>query len=627
MGRIFKVCLAFVALAAMPAAAHGAVPLAQCPGGASGQCGSVSVPLDRSHPAAGNIDIHFVVFGHTDTTQPPLGTIFVTEGGPGDSVTNDERDVYPQFALKALNGRRDIVEIDQRGVGDSGVIDCPKLQMENSDIYAAAVGCATQLGASADLYGGADVAKDVEAVRAALGIDKIDYYGGSFAGEDIEAYAARFAAHLRSVVLDSPVYLPAEEPFFADSITQAIRTVSLVCGRSPSCHAAHPDPAADVAYLARRLRTKPVSGFAHGADGHRQHITVTEARLAHMIMNDSGGYIVSAEVPAASTALRHGDKAPLLRLGVENDFPVIHGDPSDPKIFSLGDNIARNCTDATFQWDKQASPADRKTQFDQAVAALDPNRFAPFSISAWVVPPPRGLLPDPCIGWPAPTHSPEPPVPAGTVVPDVPALILTGDIDLSVPSSESARVAEMFPHSTIVSLKESGHHTIFNARSACSQAVIAQFIDTLAAGDTSCAGKFDYTFPAVGSFPARVNGNRRAAGRATASSLTDALLRSFLSNDGQKADGAGLRGGKYHGVFGNIGEKIRLDGVKFVRDLTVSGNATYVGFRKLRSTLHVKGSVKGTVHVSGFWNDTSAKRLSITGRLGGRKLSFRVPAL
>jgi hypothetical protein len=185
----------------------------------------------------------------------------------------------------------------------------------------------------------------------------------------------------------------------------------------------------------------------------------------------------------------------------------------------------------------------------------------------------------------------------------------------------------MFPGSTVVSLKESGHHTIFNSRSACSQAVIAQFIDTLAAGDTSCAGKFDYTFPAVGSFSARVHGNRRAAARAAASSLTDALLRSFLSNDGQKADGAGLRGGKYHGVFGRKGETMHLDHVKFVRDLTVTGDASYVGFRKLRSTLHLKGSVSGTVHVSGFWNDTAAKRLSITGRLGGRKVAFTVPAI
>src|SRR5689334_1046507 len=51
------------------------------------QCGSISVPLDRAHPAAGSIPIGFAVFPHTDQSAPAAEPVFVTDGGPGDATT------------------------------------------------------------------------------------------------------------------------------------------------------------------------------------------------------------------------------------------------------------------------------------------------------------------------------------------------------------------------------------------------------------------------------------------------------------------------------------------------------------------------------------------------------------
>jgi pimeloyl-ACP methyl ester carboxylesterase len=44
---------------------------------------------------------------------------------------------------------------------------------------------------------------DTDAVRAALGYDKVDYWGSSYGGEDVTAYATRFGQHLRSIALDA----------------------------------------------------------------------------------------------------------------------------------------------------------------------------------------------------------------------------------------------------------------------------------------------------------------------------------------------------------------------------------------------------------------------------------------
>lgn len=600
-------------------AASAGAAVVPCHAAPKGKCGQVLVPLDRSNPGGATVGISFVVFKHTDASKPAAGTIFVTAGGPGYSAINNTQAQYRQLFGPLLSSR-DLVLIDQRGVGQSSAIDCEPLQKENTEIYSAVARCGRQLGAASDLYGSADVARDVDAVRAALGIEKFDYYGGSFAAMDIQAYAARFPGHLRSVVLDSPTVLSVEGPWFAAEAAQSVSAVRLVCGRSASCSARNHHPVADLRWLIHRLRSKPVKGIGRDATGAKHHLTVTEGRLARLLQSDAGGYVVQGEIAAAAKALRHRDSAPLLRLAAENDFPLFHGDPSDPTLFSVGDNIARFCTDQSFQWDKQASLEKRRTQFDAARATLAPNTFSPFSVGAWVQPAPLGFLPDPCIGWPAPTHSGEAPVPAGTVTPGVPALILTGDLDLSVPPAESAQASKQFPQSTIVELAGSGHGTAFNARFMCAGTIINHFLDQLNAGDTRCAKKPKQAFPGVGSFPHRAGHSPARIARTATATILDVLKRGFL---GAAPRGVGLRGGTFTTKQSHSGLSVRLEGVRFAEDLPVSGKAVYTGFRKLDATLSVPG---GTIRVRGVWGSEGATRLKVTGKLHGQIIALSVPA-
>lgn len=630
-GRLAGLAVLALALAKCTAVA-GAAPPAKCDFSAEGLCGSVTVPLDRSHPSGAKIDVKYVLFKHTDVSKPSQGTIFVTEGGPGGSVINDGgQDGYPNFVFGGLRDRRDIVLIDQRGVGQSGALSCERLQAENTPFIAALRECGQQLGTSSDLYGSADVAKDIDAVRADLGVAQFDFYGGSYAGTDIEAYAARFPERLRSVVLDSPVYLPAEDPFATLGAKQVARVVVLVCSRSRSCASANPHPARALRWLLHRLHQAPISGTGRDVNGRAHHLRVTEGRVAMLLWNDAGAYLNQSEIVAAAQALRHGDRAPLLRLAAENDTPFFHDDPSDPKIFSLADNSARFCTDQTFAWDKQASESERRTQFNQARSELDPSRFAPFSVSGWLVPPPLGVIPDPCIVWPAPTHNPEPPIPAGTVVPGVPALVLTGDLDAGLPPAESRQVTKVFPNSKTVNLKESGHHTVFGFQFACSGAIVRHFLRTLQPGNTSCANRIPFRLSAVGRFPARVwrykkgRPSARSAARITVATMRDAFERGFLQ-DGPALRGRGLHGGTFHGRYTNDGETLHLNRARFARDLAVSGTIHYVNGRPLHATLRVKGAVRGTVLIRGFLFDTHATRLTVTGVVGGRIVKLTVPA-
>src|SRR4051794_29239059 len=147
------------------------VPLAKCDVGEGAACSHVDVPLDRSQPSGTKIAIAFAVFRHSDSSKPASGTIFVTEGGPGSSVMNTDADFYRQRFGPLLEAGRDVVVIDQRGVGRSQALDCQPLQLDPFAFVDAVAKCGQQLGTASDLYGTADVAMDIEAIRAALGLE------------------------------------------------------------------------------------------------------------------------------------------------------------------------------------------------------------------------------------------------------------------------------------------------------------------------------------------------------------------------------------------------------------------------------------------------------------------------
>ncbi len=172
-----------------------------------------------------------------------------------------------------------------RGTGLSQAIDCPSLQQPGGEPYEAVRTCGSQLGTRSDLYGSADVAQDIEAVRAALDVKRFDFYGYSYAAADAQAYAVRYPRRMASVVLDSPFPLVDFDPF--DSLGNA--------------HTVHVD----------------------------------EATLIARLLGEWGGYTAQSEVAAAARALRRGDRAPLLRLAAE---PLVTFPPDPPEIFSVGLN-------------------------------------------------------------------------------------------------------------------------------------------------------------------------------------------------------------------------------------------------------------------------------------------------
>jgi pimeloyl-ACP methyl ester carboxylesterase len=596
------------------------------------------VPLDRDRPGLATIGIFFAVFPHTDQAAPADGAIFATFGGPGVSATQAGGEGFADGVFGSLRERRDVVLIDYRGTGLSQAIDCEPLQQGTVDFYEGVRLCGSQLGSDSDLYGSDDVAEDIEAVRAALGVRRLDFYGFSYAGADAQAYAVRYPRRLRSVVLDAPFPLVDVDPWATDAARSVATTVRRVCRRSASCRRDQRHPLAELEWLARRVHQAPVDGTAFDSLGEAHAVHVDEPALVQMLLRDMGGFAGQSEVAAAARALRHGDSAPLLRLVAETlvAFPA---DP--PEIFSAGLNSARFCTDQEFQWDKAAPFDERARQFEAARDALNPRRFAPFSVDGWVAPAPVGaFLPDPCIGWPAPTHDREQPVPEGASV-GVPALVLAAEYDLLLPKATVRHVREVFPRSRLIDVTASGHVTAFSANGECAVGLIQRFIATGGAGDASCAHRAAFAFPGVGRFP-RTSADARPARRASAedrstradrklaavaaATVTDVFRRAFMA--GPTDHGKGLRGGFVTTQFDDTGASFNVALDHFVEDLGITGQGRYdfaTGGLDANVALVIPGSF-GQVQVTGVWFGPGANKLRVDGQIGGRRVVVTVPA-
>src|SRR5207244_2211985 len=108
------------------------------------------------------------------------------------------RDQFPGYTLIAF---------DPRGTGRSGVLRCPELQADPSASpareQALVAKCATEIGSSRSFYSTRDHADDIDAVRQALGVDKVSLWGTSYGTQLSVAYALTYPTHVARLLLDS----------------------------------------------------------------------------------------------------------------------------------------------------------------------------------------------------------------------------------------------------------------------------------------------------------------------------------------------------------------------------------------------------------------------------------------
>jgi len=181
----------------------------QLTGGVAAQCGSITVPEDRSGTTGNTqtLDVHFAVLPATLSNAEP-DPIFMLAGGPGQAAISAFPLMLP--ALQKMNQNRDIVLVDQRGTGRSNPLSCPNvidLPLDSTEemLKEALAACREELTAANDLtqYHTTIAMSDLDEVRAALGYEQINLIGVSYGSRAALEYMRLFPEQTRSVVLDA----------------------------------------------------------------------------------------------------------------------------------------------------------------------------------------------------------------------------------------------------------------------------------------------------------------------------------------------------------------------------------------------------------------------------------------
>ncbi len=437
------------------------VPCRGLPELPTARCGSVRVPWDRASPGAGSTKVVFAVVPRRDRSRPSLGMIAVNPGGPGESVVNETGAAYAEL-FKPVLKRRDLLLMDPRGSGRSGAVQVQCKALEDPTWFLGSREqkltrfgrCGRQLGAKVGYYGTAAIADDLDQIRASLGVPKLDLHGDSYGTYLMPVYAERHPDHVRSVVM-SGAYPVNFDPLYRDNAGAVRRGIALVCARSKKCTAT--TALRDLTALATRLRTRP--GTARVVfEGKSYPVAIDERHLADIVYDafQSGSLPAELRVLRAAAAARRGDLAPVTRL-------IIDGLRDGATLLAsqqrLGNNLFATfqvtaCHDYPRVFDYADDLATRKRDFDAALAEVDPRAFAPFSARAWST---RTIeASDNCLSWPAVRGAKAPFLP-GAPLPDVPVLVLSGDLDANTPSQSGRQAAAQFPRARFVEIRNSGH--------------------------------------------------------------------------------------------------------------------------------------------------------------------------
>jgi pimeloyl-ACP methyl ester carboxylesterase len=609
-------------------------------------CGVIARPLDPAGAIPGTIPVYFEYYPRTGPhtgAGPSSDTIVATEGGPGFPAT-ESRDEYLTL-LQPLRSGHDVLIMDNRGTGRSGAIDCKALQnaaaLTDVDIGA----CGRSLGSAAPLYSTALAADDLAALLDALSIRRINLYGDSYGTYFAQVFALRHPERLRSLVLDGAYPLEGPDYGWYPHYAPAMRAkFNLACERDPVCGKIPGNSIDHIGPTLALLRAKPFS--ASTRYGHEQStaFTADATSLAVVMFGGSPAYATVRELDAAARAFNDGDRPPLLRLMAETLTSVDSRDPThSPLQFSAGLAAAVSCQDPPQIVDMNLAPEKRVPERDLEIRKRKnqaPDTYAPFTIDEYRRMPLDYAFIDECVRWPASPGGVSLPLVSGRYTyPNVPVLVISGELDNMTSVADGTAAAAHYPDARHVVIANSFHvNALPHARSQCGAILVRRFMENLRIGDDNCAA----AVPAVRLVPRfarhveELEAARPVAGNASSGyelrAVTAALLTSedvvVRADEDGAGKGIGLRGGSFLAQAVSTGYRLQLRNVRWVEDLSVSGVIDWRGRNGVANAALELQSANGAAgKLQLQWREGASGALATAhGELGGKAVVAEAPA-
>jgi pimeloyl-ACP methyl ester carboxylesterase len=605
-------------------------------------CGMLSRALDPSGAVAGTVGVYFEFWPHTGGGAA-AGTLVATEGGPGFPATESREEYLALF--EPLRERYDVLIMDNRGTGRSGALDCHALQ-EASALTEANIGaCGRSLGPRASLYSTALAADDLAALLEALAIERVGLYGDSYGTYFSQVFTLRHPGKVRAVVLDGAYPLEGPDyPWYPHYAPAMREKFDRACERSANCSALHGSSMEHIAPALQSLREKSVAARVRLGDGRTHAFTADATQLAIVMFGSAPAYASVRETDAAARAFVAGDRLPLLRLMAESQAGVDSRDTTHSvRAFSASLAAAVSCGDPPQIYDMTLPPSERAAARDTAIArrrSEAAETYAPFTIDEYRRMPLDYAFIDQCVQWPARTAA----WPSATLVPDapypeVPVLVVSGDLDNMTPVADGAAAAARFPAAHHVVITNGFHvNALTHSRSECGALLVRRFLDTLSTEDDSCAAEVA-PVPLVPNF-ARQSAELIPAQALPGNQADEALLRVVTAalqtcadaiaraRDNGAVPGVGLRGGTVSVRSAGAGYNLLLHQVRWTSDVEVSGEISWPGRSgEVHAVLDVvaPAALQGKLELQ--WPEGVARaRASVRGSFGSQVVAAAAPA-
>lgn len=217
------------------------------------RCGRLAVREDRRIANGRKIKL-FVAVVRAYGPSPHQAPVFYLSGGPGGAAASGDA-AFAVQTLTPANRSRDLVLVDQRGVGKSAPLLCPTIPQTVDE----AKECLRAAGRDPRLYTTDPAMDDLDAVRYALHYRRIVLYGGSYGASAAQVYIARHGSQVAAAVLDGASLL--DVPLFERmplSTQRSFDRLAARCASEVACHTAFPDVAKDLTTVLAGLRASPL---------------------------------------------------------------------------------------------------------------------------------------------------------------------------------------------------------------------------------------------------------------------------------------------------------------------------------------------------------------------------------
>jgi pimeloyl-ACP methyl ester carboxylesterase len=472
------------------------------------ECGTVQVPLDYGDPRGATISIALARLPAGDPAHR-IGSLFLNPGGPGGSGVDFVLDFGPLLYTPEVRARFDLVGFDPRGVARSTAVRCfgtdkqwgpyftpfafPSTP-EELQIWVAAdryvdAACEQRAPRILDHMSTANVARDLDQLRQAVGDEQLTYAGFSYGSYVGVTYANLFPENVRALIVDGvvdPIAFSTGRGGEAATVTLGTRLRSaegaqatleeffrLCDAGGPSTCPFSPNAADRYAALADRLKAQPIQ--IPMPDGSVLEVNYSNFILTTLIaLYDPLAFSDLAEVLAGLESL-----ADPVALGIR--LNALLARPS--LITKRGLPRYRNLVEATpgVACSDSDNPDSYDTWFQDGLAA--DAQFGYFgSIWSWV----WSL----CAEWPgADTGRYVGPFETGTAHP---VLVVGEEFDPATRYEGAVTVATLLANSALLKIHGWGHSLYVSSVSTCANEVAGRYLVdlTLPALGTTCEQDF-----------------------------------------------------------------------------------------------------------------------------------------